>query len=304
MSVTGELPRQMVFSRVQFEKQKDSSELAFSKPGIIVDKEIRFVKIFKVLGFKLSEEKQGEVMVCLVAGSSVLNRTTPPLEVGDVLVRIDGNQITSKKQAEKIISNLSKGEHIIEARSQKSKDLKEELQESVETIKHKVEVYNIKLIARNKQDMFGLEFEGGIEMHLGDVYVRTIVPNSPASESKQIRIGDQLLNVNNISYIGISFKEAIRMYENLPLNQSVLFILQRRSASANENAFVNPSPLPVVRNISLGDRILEVELERGGDNKLGVVLSGGSDTGDKRVYIRRIGPNSIVANDGRLKVSV
>ena len=156
-------------------------------------KKIKFMKMFKILGLKLSEEKEGQVFICLVATSSPLRRTIPPLESGDRLISVNGIPITSKKQAEKLLSSLEKGEHFLEALSQTSKQipviLKEEHQENTE-----------------------------------------------------------------------------------------------------------------VNKLSTTDLILEVDLDRGGDNKLGVVLSGGAETEDHRVYIRRIGPNSIVANDGRLKV--
>ena len=186
MSVTGDLPRQLVFSGSHLDKQ------SFTETREV--KKIKFMKMFKILGLKLSEENESQVFVCLVATSSPLRRTTPPLECGDRLLSVNGIPITSKKQVEKLLSSLEKGEHILEALPQTSKQipvvLKEEHQENTE--------------------------------------------------------------VNKI--------------------------------------------------LSTTDVVLEVDLERGGDNKLGVVLSGGTETGDKRVYIRRIGPNSIVATDGRLKV--
>lgn len=194
MSVTGDLPRQLVFTGMHLDKQ---TELSFTESREV--KKIKFMKMFKILGLKLSEEKEGHVCVCLVATSSPLRRTTPPLESGDRLISVNGTPVTSKKQAEKLLSSLEKGEHVLEALSQTSKQipvvLKEEHQENTE--------------------------------------VNKILSTTPTTTT---------------------------------------------------------------------DRILEVDLNRGGDNKLGVVLSGGSETGDKRVYIRRIGSNSIVATDGRLRV--
>ena len=307
MSVTGELPRQLIFTGMHLEKQTESNEL-IPKENTKIVKKIKFMKLFKILGLKLAEEKQGEVSVSLVATSSPLRRTTPPLETGDLLISIDDTPVTSKKQAEKFLSSLEKGEHVLEVISQSAaKDIsvfKEEHQENTEVNKNNSNSqtkqiassnkqqnnYQVELIAKNKQELFGLEFEESNN----NICVKAIQQNSSAFDSKLIQIGDKLLTIDRKIFIEISLKEANKIYENLPLNQPVLFILERTTTTTNETTR---------QKQDFRDRIIEVELNRGGDNKLGVVLSGGIDTNEKKVYIRRIGPNSIVAIDGRLKVS-
>ena len=302
MSVTGELPRQLIFTGMHFEKQSELAMTEISDTKVV--KKIKFMKLFKILGIKLAEENQGEVSISLVATSSPLRSSNPPLERGDVLISIDGRPVTSKRQAEKLLSSLEKGEHEIEILSHVSV-LKEEHQENTEVNKHGLQTqqignpnkqlnnFQLELIARNKQELFGLELE---EVN-NNIFVKSIQPKSPAFDSKLIQIGDKILTIDRKLFIEIKIKDANKIYENLPLNQPVLFILERATKLTNETTRQN---LP--RNLSFRDRIIEVELTRGGDNKLGFVLLGGVDTNEKRVYIRRIGPDSIVATDGRLKV--
>ena len=307
MSVTGELPRQLIFSGVHFEKQTETNELT-DKPETKCVKRIKFMKLFKILGIKLSEERPGEVSVCLVATSSPLRRSVPPLETGDVLISINGTAVTSKRQAEKLLSSLEKGEHSIQAVSppaqQDASILKEEHQENTEVNKNSSQTqqivtpnkqlnsFQVELVARNKQDLFGLEFE---ETN-NNICVKSIQTNSPAFECKQIQVGDRILTIDRNLFVEISSRDADRIYENLPLNKPILFTFERGTGTVGVPRVVIP------RKLSFRDRIIEVDLQRGGDNKLGVVLSGGEDTNEKRVYIRRIGPNSIVSTDGRLKV--
>ncbi|KAI6661895.1 hypothetical protein LOD99_9666 [Oopsacas minuta] len=308
MSVTGELPRQLVFTGSHLEKQSENREIIQTKNI----KKIKFRKMFKIIEIKLSEVKDGQVSVSFVATSSPLRRTTPPLEIGDVLININGTPVTSKKQAEKLLYSLEKGEHTLEVISESSKEipqivLKEEHQENTEVNKNNLQTqenepsnnqYELELIAKNKQELFGLEF--GDDNQAKRICITSISPLFPGADSR-IQIGDQLISIDGKSFVGISLKDGNKIYENLPINQPVLFILQRTGTTTNQIAY--PKHTSMVRNLLLKDRILEVELDRGGENKLGVVLSGGSETNEKRVYIRRIGPGSIVATDGRLKIS-
>ena len=57
---------------------------------------------------------------------------------------------------------------------------------------------------------------GGLDTHLGMLYIKDIQPNSPAANCNRLRTGDQLLQVNNNCLVGVTHGEALNILKNTP----------------------------------------------------------------------------------------
>lgn len=57
---------------------------------------------------------------------------------------------------------------------------------------------------------------GGLDTHLGMLYIKDIQPNSPAANCNRLRTGDQLLQVNDTCLVGVTHGEALNILKNTP----------------------------------------------------------------------------------------
>ena len=57
---------------------------------------------------------------------------------------------------------------------------------------------------------------GGLDTHLGMLYIKDIQPNSPAANCSRLRTGDQLLQVNDNCLVGVTHGEALNILKNTP----------------------------------------------------------------------------------------
>ena len=57
---------------------------------------------------------------------------------------------------------------------------------------------------------------GGLDTHLGMLYIKDIQPNSPAANCNRLRTGDQLLQVNDNCLVGVTHGEALNILKNTP----------------------------------------------------------------------------------------
>lgn len=57
---------------------------------------------------------------------------------------------------------------------------------------------------------------GGVDTHLGMLYIKDIQPNSPAANCNRLRTGDQLLQVNDNCLVGVTHGEALNILKNTP----------------------------------------------------------------------------------------
>ena len=57
---------------------------------------------------------------------------------------------------------------------------------------------------------------GGLDTHLGMLYIKDIQPNSPAANCNRLRVGDQLLQVNDSCLVGVTHGEALNILKNTP----------------------------------------------------------------------------------------
>ena len=57
---------------------------------------------------------------------------------------------------------------------------------------------------------------GGLDTHLGMLYIKDIQPNSPAANCNRLRTGDQLLQVNDHCLVGVTHGEALNILKKTP----------------------------------------------------------------------------------------
>ncbi|XP_022803374.1 uncharacterized protein LOC111340749 [Stylophora pistillata] len=67
-----------------------------------------------------------------------------------------------------------------------------------------------------EQKSIGLMVVGGLDTHLGMLYIKNIQPNSPAASCNRLRVGDQLLQVNDNCLVGVTHNEALNIKKNTP----------------------------------------------------------------------------------------
>lgn len=67
-----------------------------------------------------------------------------------------------------------------------------------------------------EQQSIGLMVVGGLDTHLGMLYIKDIQPDSPAANCKVLRTGDQLLQVNDNCLVGVTHGEALNILKNTP----------------------------------------------------------------------------------------
>lgn len=75
-------------------------------------------------------------------------------------------------------------------------------------------VHTLQLL--KEQQSIGLMVVGGLDTHLGMLYIKDITPNSPAANCNRLRIGDQLLQVNDNCLVGVTHGEALNILKNTP----------------------------------------------------------------------------------------
>lgn len=57
---------------------------------------------------------------------------------------------------------------------------------------------------------------GGLDTHLGMLYIKDIQPDSPAAKCNRLRTGDQLLQVNDHCLVGVTHGDALNILKNTP----------------------------------------------------------------------------------------
>ena len=82
-----------------------------------------------------------------------------------------------------------------------------------------------------EQQSIGLMVVGGLDTHLGMLYIKDIQPNSPAANCKRLRTGDQLLQVNDKCLVGVTHGEALNILKNTP--PLVKLTVARKKDNAN-----------------------------------------------------------------------
>ena len=113
----------------------------------------------------------------------------------------------------------------------------------------------------------GFIIEGGSDSPLKYICIKSIDPNTPASECGQFRQGDQMVMFGDSCLIGVSCHEA-RMIMNKIITPNVEVIVQRK-------------PGPAI------SKYRDVRLKRDKTGKLGITIVGRDDvrTNMKEIYV-------------------
>ena len=67
-----------------------------------------------------------------------------------------------------------------------------------------------------EEKSIGLMIVGGLDTPLGMLYIKNIQPNTPAAKCKRLRVGDQLLQVNDECLVGVTHADALEVLKNTP----------------------------------------------------------------------------------------
>ena len=67
-----------------------------------------------------------------------------------------------------------------------------------------------------EQQSIGLMIIGGLDTPLGMLYVKGVQPESPAERCNRLKVGDQLIEVNGQSLVGVSHSEALAVLKQTP----------------------------------------------------------------------------------------
>ncbi|XP_078359591.1 tyrosine-protein phosphatase non-receptor type 13-like [Oculina patagonica] len=144
----------------------------------------------------------------------------------------------------------------------------------------------------------GLSVSGGINtsVKLGGIYIKSLLPNGPADMDGRIQIGDRVLQVNGISLVGVTHKQAVETIKMAPnrtrlvLDRSVPVNIPK---SSGKKARSHPPDNP-----------FSVELFKGVGG-LGLSLVGGKGAGEEHggfLRIKKMFPGQPAAACGKLQI--
>ncbi|XP_065063880.1 tyrosine-protein phosphatase non-receptor type 13-like isoform X2 [Rhopilema esculentum] len=125
----------------------------------------------------------------------------------------------------------------------------------------------------------GLTLTGGIEK--GGIYVKGILPESPAEHCEKIRRGDRIVEINGVSVDGLTKHQAADLFKRA----NVINILFERNATY-DNIIVPESDF------------FSVDLAKK-NNSFGITLAGGPEIGG--VFIKSLQTGGAAADDARLQ---
>ncbi|XP_022779941.1 tyrosine-protein phosphatase non-receptor type 13-like isoform X3 [Stylophora pistillata] len=144
----------------------------------------------------------------------------------------------------------------------------------------------------------GLSVSGGINtsVKLGGIYIKSLLPNGPADMDGRVQIGDRILQVNGISLVGVTHKQAVETIKMAP--QRTRLVLDRSVAvnipkSSGKKTRSQPSDKPFM-----------VELVKGVGG-LGLSLVGGKGAGEEHggfLRIKKMFPGQPAASCGKLQI--
>ncbi|XP_020604777.1 tyrosine-protein phosphatase non-receptor type 13-like [Orbicella faveolata] len=131
---------------------------------------------------------------------------------------------------------------------------------------------------------------------LGGIYIKSLLPNGPADMDGRIQIGDRILQVNGISLVGVTHKQAVETIKMAPYRTRL--ILDRSVAvnvpkSSGKKTRSHPPDKPFV-----------VELSKGVGG-LGLSLVGGKGAGEEHggfLRIKKMFPGQPAAACGKLQI--
>ena len=92
-----------------------------------------------------------------------------------------------------------------------------------------------------QQRSLGLVITGGIDTPLGMLYIKEIQPGMPADLCQQLRVGDQIVEINGVNLLGATHGEALRIMRTTP--PLVQLVVARRNDRTEESLYIDESKL-------------------------------------------------------------
>ncbi|XP_061766028.1 multiple PDZ domain protein [Nerophis ophidion] len=169
------------------------------------------------------------------------------------------------------------------------------------------EYYRKVLIKKSPQHSLGITLAGGVGSRHGNVplFIATMDTHGSAAKTQQLKPGDRVLSINDVSIEGMSHMQAAALLKNA-LGSVSLQVASgcspRNPRGVYERLPGQPSCLQCFHNKQWGGMYKTVSLERSSSG-LGFSIIGGfgSPHGDLPIYIKTIFSKGAAMEDGRLK---
>ena len=87
--------------------------------------------------------------------------------------------------------------------------------------------------------ILGLTIEGGSDTPLSCIYIKSISPGSPAAQCGNLRVGDQILMVNDECLVGITNAAALNILRQTPPLFDVVVSRQKKDTGASQAAIAD-----------------------------------------------------------------
>ncbi|GAB1607489.1 E3 ubiquitin-protein ligase LNX-like isoform X1 [Argonauta hians] len=161
-------------------------------------------------------------------------------------------------------------------------------------------------IHKDPSESLGISVSGGLNSPQGDtpIYVTNIKVNGCLGRTKQVKKGDVLLTINNVSLLALSHNEAVKQLKlNTESKTITLRVLDGPDVTQSIAGNFTPSWLYWLQLPRICQTVKSISLLRGPNGSLGFAIVGGRDSnlGNLPMFVKSIVKDTPAAKDGRLR---